>query len=67
MTKQDFGIFGMAAGALAGFFLAFFALPTLGAKTWPIFVLTAIATTLVVIGGAIGYKLVARPRPYEIL
>lgn len=65
MTKLDYGPFGMIAGGLLGFFAVFKVLPMVGAKTWPIMLLTTIATLVVIAGGAVGYKLVARPRPYE--
>lgn len=65
MTKLDLGPIGMIVGGLAGFLLAFKGLPLVGAKAWPIMLLTTIATVLVIAGGAAGYKLVARPRPYE--
>lgn len=65
MTKFDFGPIGMSAGGLAGFFVSFKGLPLVGASDWPIFWLTTLATILVVVGGAVGYKLTANPRPYE--
>lgn len=63
--KLDFGVFGMTLGGLAGYFAAFYAYPRMGAADWPIFVLTTATTLAVVAGGALGYRLVANPRPYE--